>query len=64
MHSVKNPDTFKYQNKASLTNVNKPSVWEPWIFLSVSLNLYLTLRQTALPNAQEWGWPEHARLLD
>lgn len=43
----------KNQNKASLTNVNKPSVWEPWIFLSVSLNLYLTLRQTVLPTAQE-----------
>ena len=44
--------------------MNKPSVWEPWIFLSVSLNLYLTPRQTALPDAQEWRWPEHARPSD
>ena len=59
-HTGKNPDTFKYQNKASLTNVNKPSAWEPRIFL----DLYLTLRQTALPDVQEWGWSEHALLSD
>lgn len=40
--------------------MNKPSVWEPWISLNMSFNLYLALKQMSLPNAQEWGWPEHA----